>query len=107
MRNKFNRAYDMGDVTKDMLLCIGHLSALRDFPHLQSIIARDLSASTLDNPFKFSQSQSYIVSEEKLRQSKIGHAPRHLAAASCIAFLTFYILSGQFPTLQTGLIVKI
>ncbi|HEV7736901.1 MAG TPA: hypothetical protein VGO47_05955, partial [Chlamydiales bacterium] len=65
-----NWAYEMGEITKDTLLCIAHLGALREHPHVESIVARDLAASTPSNPFTFVKLRSYIESEERLRCSK-------------------------------------
>lgn len=61
----------MGDITKDILLCIAHLGALREHPHVESIVACDIAATTPTNPFTFAKLCTYLETEECLRLSKL------------------------------------
>jgi hypothetical protein len=71
-----DRAYDMGDISRDLLKCIALLGSLgRDFPHLRSIITRDISAATAKNPFTSVQLRSYLDGEQSLLNSDSKRSP--------------------------------
>jgi hypothetical protein len=63
---KIDRAYEMGDITKDLFKCIALLSSLRDYAHLCSIITRDLSMATVENPFTSTQLRTYLDREQNM-----------------------------------------
>ena len=65
-----DRAYDMGNISKDLLKCIALLSSLGcDFPHLHSIITHNISAAMAKNPFTSVQLCSSLDGEQSLLNS--------------------------------------
>ncbi|HEV7735895.1 MAG TPA: hypothetical protein VGO47_00765, partial [Chlamydiales bacterium] len=63
---KIDRAYEMGEITKDLFKCIALLGALRDYTHLRSIITRDLSMATVEVPFTSTQLRTYLDQEQNM-----------------------------------------
>ncbi|HEV7738298.1 MAG TPA: hypothetical protein VGO47_13115, partial [Chlamydiales bacterium] len=63
---KIDHAYEMGDITKDLFKCIALLGSLRDYVHLRSIITRDLSMATVENPFTSTQLRNYLDREQNM-----------------------------------------
>jgi hypothetical protein len=45
-----DRAYDMGEITCDLMKCILILDGLTDFPHTRALISREISSSTAEKP---------------------------------------------------------
>ncbi|KIJ53107.1 hypothetical protein M422DRAFT_242219 [Sphaerobolus stellatus SS14] len=68
----------MGDITQDLLKCIALLSSLGDFPHLRSMITRDLSAATKSNPFTSTQLRTYLDGEQTLMNSDTKTIPESI-----------------------------
>jgi len=69
-------AYDMGDISKDLLKCIALLGSLgSDFPHLHSIITRDISAASSSAPFTSVDLCTYLDGEQNLLSSDAKCAP--------------------------------
>lgn len=62
MRRIVNRAFEMGTMTADLFLCIAMLNGLSEFPHLQTIIIRDLSGSTVKTPYTSADIFNLLVS---------------------------------------------
>ena len=62
-----DHAYNMGDISKDLLKCIALLGSLGcDFPHLHSIIICDISVATAKNPLTSVQLCSYLDGKQTL-----------------------------------------
>ncbi|KIJ26808.1 hypothetical protein M422DRAFT_77309, partial [Sphaerobolus stellatus SS14] len=77
-----DRAYEMGDINQDLLKCIALLSSLSDFPHLRSMITRDLSAATKSNPFTSAHLRRYLDGEQALMNSDAKTTPDPLVLAA-------------------------
>ncbi|KIJ25139.1 hypothetical protein M422DRAFT_79215, partial [Sphaerobolus stellatus SS14] len=77
-----DRAYEMGEITQDLLKCIALLSSLTEFPHLRSIITRDINASTKSNPFTSTQLRNYLDGEQSLLNSDTRGVPDSIALAA-------------------------
>ncbi|KIJ22718.1 hypothetical protein M422DRAFT_196854, partial [Sphaerobolus stellatus SS14] len=77
-----DRAYEMGEITQDLLKCIALLSSLSDFPHLRSMITRDLSIATKSIPFTSAQLRAYLDGEQTLMNSDSKNIPDPLILAA-------------------------
>jgi hypothetical protein len=61
----------MGKLTQDLFTCIALLNSLSDFPHLRSLITRDLSESTASAPytstclFTLLKNEQWIISSDQ------------------------------------------
>lgn len=64
-----DRAYTIGDVNKDMLICIAILTALKVYLNLQSIISDKISNSTISNPYMSVDLRRFLEGQHTLSQS--------------------------------------
>ncbi|GLB33459.1 hypothetical protein LshimejAT787_0103430 [Lyophyllum shimeji] len=67
-----DQAYEMGEITRDLLKCFAILNSLNDraFEAIQSTINRALSDATASNPYTSDQVRSLIDSEQTLINAK-------------------------------------
>jgi hypothetical protein len=68
--SSIDRAYEMGNISKDLLKCIALLGSLgNDFGNVRSIITRDISSSTDTAPFTSTQLRVYLDNKQNLINS--------------------------------------
>jgi transposase InsO family protein len=60
------RAFEMGQLTQDLFTCIALLNSLSDFPHLRSLITRDLSESTASTPYSSGRILTLLENEQRI-----------------------------------------
>ena len=69
------QAYNMGNISCDLMTCITLLSDLTDFPHCRSIISRDITSSIKSNPITSVQLLKYLEQEQALLDSDSKRLP--------------------------------
>jgi hypothetical protein len=66
IRTAVARAFEMGQLTQDLFTCIALLNSLSDFPHLRSLITRDLSESTASAPYTSTRILTLLENEQRI-----------------------------------------
>ncbi|KAF8234202.1 hypothetical protein L208DRAFT_1157971, partial [Tricholoma matsutake] len=66
------RAFAMGDIKPDLLCCIMLLNSLSEhFPHVHSIISRDITASTDASPYTSMKIHQFLENEQSLLENDV------------------------------------
>jgi len=66
IRSAISRAFEMVTLTEDLFTCIALLNSLTVFPHLRSLITRDLSESTPSMPYSSSKIFALLENEQRI-----------------------------------------
>jgi len=67
--SEVDHAYDMGDISRDLMKCILLLNSLSDFPHTRAMVSWDISSSSEANPITSTDIQQYMDDEQSLWDS--------------------------------------